>query len=156
MAKNKDESSLDTDKTIEILNTILEMELAGVVRYTHYSLMVFGHARIPIISWMREQAAESLAHANEAGEHVTSLGGHPSLKIGKLLETHRHDMDSILKESLEHEHAGLDQYKKLLDLVRDRRIVLEEYARRLIHDEELHLADVEKMLRKPGNLKPSR
>ena len=34
------------------LNTILELELAGVVRYLHYSLMVFGHARIPIIGWM--------------------------------------------------------------------------------------------------------
>ena len=36
---------------INILNQILETELAGVVRYTHYSLMIFGHNRIPIVNF---------------------------------------------------------------------------------------------------------
>ena len=88
--------NIDTQKVIASLNTILELELAGVVRYVHYSLMVFGHARIPIIGWMRNQATEGMSHASMAGEHVTSLGGHPSLKIGKLVETHKHDIVQIL------------------------------------------------------------
>src|SRR6266852_9509605 len=95
------EEKFNEKEAIGILNEILELELAGVVRYLHYSLMVFGHARIPIVAWMRQQAQEALAHAAQAGEHITALGGHPSLKIGKLLETHRHDMDEILKESME-------------------------------------------------------
>ncbi len=37
------------------LNTILEHELAGVVCYTHYSFMVFGYSRIPIIGWLRQK-----------------------------------------------------------------------------------------------------
>src|SRR2546428_4966217 len=99
--------SYDKAKVVGLLNRILETELAGVVRYTHYSLMIFGYNRIPIVSWMRTQAAESLAHAQQAGERITQLGEHPSLSIGHLLETHRHDLGDILRESLEHEKAGL-------------------------------------------------
>src|SRR5690606_30673649 len=94
---------MEKQKVIDVLNRILELELAGVVRYSHYSLMIFGHARIPIVSWFRGVATESLNHATQAGEYVTALGGHPSLKIGKLLETEKHDINDILKESIEHE-----------------------------------------------------
>ena len=128
----------------------MEAELAGVVRYTHYSLMVFGYGRIPIVSWMRGQATESLTHASEAGELITHLGGHPSLGIGSLLETHQHDIGDILKESMEHEMLALSEYHNLLELVNGRNVMLEEYARRLISLEEMHLGEVRKMLRKPG------
>lgn len=149
-------NGLDREKALSVLNAVLETELAGVVRYTHYSLMVFGHARIPIVSWLRKEADESLAHAQEAGELLTSMGGHPSLKIGSLLETHRHDIDAILRESLEHEREGLGQYQRLLELAAGRSVLLEEYARRMISREEAHLSEIEKMLRRPGELKPAR
>jgi len=143
-------SRIDNDAVLKALNKILEAELAGVVRYTHYALMVFGYNRIPIVSWMRGQANESLAHANEAGELITHLGGHPSLGIGALLETHRHDIGDILRESLEHETLALAEYNRLLDLVNGRHVLLEEYARRMVAQEEMHLGDVRKMLKKPG------
>ena len=148
----KSASDLNTERVVAELNRIMELELAGVVRYLHYSLMIFGHARIPITKWMREQAIEGLTHATAAGEWVTSLGGHPSLAIGPLLETHRHDIDAILRESLEHERAGLTAYYDLLALVRDRNVALEEYAREMITGEEMHVAEVEKMLRRPGSI----
>ncbi|HEY3579559.1 MAG TPA: ferritin-like domain-containing protein [Pyrinomonadaceae bacterium] len=144
----------DFDKTaaVNLLNHIMEAELAGVVRYTHYSLMVFGHNRIPIVSWLRNEATVCLAHANEAGELVTHFGEHPSLKLGALLETHKHGINDILIESLEAENEGLALYKQLLELVRDRSVLLEEYARRMIAEEELHVGEVNKMLRKPGEI----
>jgi bacterioferritin len=113
-------ASPEGQKFIEVLNRILELELAGVVRYMHYSFMIFGHHRIPIVAWLRGQASESTAHAVLAGEHVTSLGGHPSLKIGRLLETHKHSVDDILKEAHEHEEQGLAEYRELLELVAER------------------------------------
>nr|BAL57263.1 bacterioferritin [uncultured Gammaproteobacteria bacterium] len=146
-------NTLNQTKVLELLNRILELELAGVVRYTHYSFMVFGYHRIPIVSWMRAQAEESLAHAREAGELITHLGGHPSLGIGPLLETHKHDIGDILRESLEHERETLKVYKELLAEVAGRSVLLEEYARRLIASEELHQGEVDKMLRKPGDIK---
>lgn len=145
------EHSIDNDAVISVLNNILEAELAGVVRYTHYALMVFGYNRIPIVSWMRAQATESLAHANEAGELITHLGGHPSLGIGPLLETHRHDIGDILRESLEHETQALAEYYRLLDMVDGKNVLLEEYARRMCALEETHVGDVRKMLLKPGS-----
>ena len=78
---------LDTEKTVEILNSILEQELAGVVRYTHYALMVTGPNRLPIVEFMKGQAAESLVHAQQVGEILTGIGGHPSLHVAALEET---------------------------------------------------------------------
>ena len=144
----------DNKKIIASLNKILEMELAGVVRYTHYALMVYGYSRIPIISWLRDQASESLDHANKAGELITNLGGHPSLAIGPLLETNTHDIGNILRESLDHENASLNCYRDLLALVENDSIMLEEYAREMIYTEELHLGEVDKMLRTPGDVEP--
>ncbi|HZV99313.1 MAG TPA: ferritin-like domain-containing protein [Methylophilaceae bacterium] len=140
------------EAVVKALNTILEMELAGVVRYTHYALMVFGYNRIPIVSWLRGQATESLDHANKAGELITHLGGHPSLSIGPLLETHNHDIGDILRESLDHESASLNCYRELLSMVEGKSVMLEEYAREMIYAEELHIGEVDKMLRKPGDL----
>ncbi len=137
---------------VKALNTILEFELAGVVRYTHYALMVFGYNRIPIISWLRGQATESLDHANKAGEIITHLGGHPSLSIGPLLETHNHDIGDILRESLAHEKLALNSYRELLKLVEGESVMLEEYAREMIYMEELHLGEVDKMLRRSGDI----
>lgn len=146
----------DTEKqnVIEILNRIMELELAGVVRYTHYSLMVFGYNRIPIVSWLKGNASESMDHASKAGEFVTMLGGHPSLKIGPLLETERHDIGDILRESLEQETTTLNAYYELLAQVEGKSVALEEYAREMILMEEMHLDEVNKMLRKPGEMAP--
>ena len=145
--------NLDKQAAIDALNTILELELAGVVHYTHYSLMVYGYNRIPIVSWLRGEAGTSLAHAQKAGELVTHFGEHPSLAIGPLLETHEHEIGAILRESLEHERAGLQLYRELLALVEGKSVWLEEYARQMIYAEETHAFEVEKMLRKPGDLK---
>src|SRR5438093_4215998 len=147
------EPTYDKSAVVALLNKILETELAGVVRYTHYSLMVFGYNRIPIVSWLREQATESMAHAQQAGEMITALGEHPSLSIGALLETHKHDVGDILREALENERAGLQLYKDLLAQVEGKALWIEEYARQMIHAEEMHAAEVDKMLRRPGEVK---
>lgn len=140
-------------RAVEILNRIMELELAGVVRYTHYSLMVYGYNRIPIVSWLKSNAEEGLVHAHKAGELVTLLGGHPSLKIGPLLETAKHDIGDILRESLEHEKAAVVAYFELLKVAEGGvSVLLEEYARDMIAGEELHLDEVNKMLRKPGDV----
>ncbi|MCS7307808.1 MAG: ferritin-like domain-containing protein [Aquificaceae bacterium] len=143
---------MDRALVIEKLNRILELELAGVVRYTHYALMVYGINRIPIVKWLEKQAEESLRHAREAGELITYLGGHPSLGIGPLLETYRHEIEDILKESLEHETKAFDEYKALLELVKDREPRLEEWVREKLREELEHYDEVNKMLRKPGQI----
>jgi bacterioferritin len=142
----------EKQQAVEILNNIMELELAGVVRYTHYSLMVYGYNRIPIVSWLKSNADESLVHAHKAGELVTLLGGHPSLKIGTLLETEKHDIGDILRESLEHEKTAIAKYYELLKAAEGKSILLEEFAREMIVGEELHLDEVNKMLRKAGDV----
>jgi bacterioferritin len=138
---------LNTKATIELLNQIMEFELAGVVRYTHYSLMVTGPNRIPIVDFFKAQAGESLLHAQEAGEIITGLEGHPSQRIAPIEETHRHGVKDLLQESLNHEQKALQMYKLLLGAVSDASIYLEEYARTKIGQEEMHNLEIKKMLR---------
>ena len=109
-------------------------------------------SRIPIVSWLREQADESLLHAQQAGEMITLLGAYPSLAIGPLLDTHQHDLAAVMKESLETEGKALALYNELLTLVAGRSVMLEEYARQMIYAEELHAGEVDKMLRRPGEV----
>ena len=138
---------LNKEKVCDVLNQIMEFELAGVVRYTHSSLMVVGPHRIPIVQFLQEQASESLTHAQTAGEFLTGLDGHPSQKISKILETNDHSIKGILEESLEHEMAALDLYKELLMIVEGSSIYLEEYTRNLIGQEEQHQLEIRKMLK---------
>jgi len=145
-------AQLDKDAVVNVLNRLLEAELAGVVRYTHYSFLVFGFGRIPIVSWLREQADESLLHAQQIGEWIATLGEYPSLGIGPLLDSHQTDIGAMLRESLETESQALALYRELLDLVAGTSVALEEFARGMIMAEEMHAAEVDKMLRKPGDL----
>jgi len=141
---------IDIKKVCEILNEVMECELAGVVRYTHSSMMVSGPHRIPIVGFLKEQANESLLHAQQAGEILTGLDGHPTQSIAKIKETNRHTIKDILEESLEHEMHAVDLYKDLLQLVEDRSIYLEEYARGMIGEEEQHSLELRKMLKDFG------
>ncbi len=121
--------------------------------------MVYDYGRIPIVEWLNKQAEEGLLYARKAGELVTLLEGHPSLAIGPLLEVHQHDNSSvcsvpvgdILRESLAHENEALKAYYQLLELAQGKSVVLvlEEYARGLIVEEELHADAIRKMLRQP-------
>lgn len=138
---------LNTDKVCAILNKIMEYELSGVVRYTHYSLMVRGPYRIPIVDFMKAQATESLQHAQQAGEILTGLDGHPNQGIAHIEETHKHDIYSLLTESKAHEQQALALYKELLTVVEDASVYIEEYARQMIGQEELHTLELSKMLR---------
>lgn len=142
---------LNKDETVAVLNEIVELELAGAVRYTQYSLMVFGHARIPITSWMSAQAAEALTHAIQAGEEVTALGGKVSLGIGELVGTYHDSVDDIMRELVDHERRGIALYERLLANVEGQNVSLEEMARQMIRAEELHVAEIDKMLRKRGD-----
>jgi bacterioferritin len=142
---------MDKDAVLKTLNRILELELAGVVRYTHYALMIYGYNRIPVVDWLNKQAEEGLLHARLAGDMVTWLQGYPSLKIGPLLESHSHDIGDILRESLAHETEALNCYYELLALTRDKDVRLEEYARKLVAAETAHQDEVNKMLRKPSH-----
>ena len=145
---------IDNAKVVKLLNRILDEELAGVVRYTHYSF-IFGYNRIPIVSWFRSEADGSLGHARQAGEMLTHIGEHPSLAVGHLLlVTHKHDINQILEESLEAERTTLTLYKALLEEVQGRSTFLEEYARKRIFEEELHEGEVDTMRRHPGAIKP--
>ena len=141
---------MNQEQVCEILNEIMESELAGVVRYTHSSMMVTGPYRLPIVAFLKEQAAESLVHAQQAGEMIAGLDGHPSQRIEKIEETNRHSIEDILEESLEHEIFALNLYKKLLEAVENRSVFVEEYARGMIAEEEQHSLELKRMLKDFG------
>jgi bacterioferritin len=133
---------------VEQLDRILQMELASVVYYTHYSFMVYGHARIPITSWLRDNATESLTHAQEAGEMIMRLHKRPALGIASLPTTRHNTIDEIITEAVQREEAGVELYRELLSFVKDKSVVLEEYATRMVAAEAVHIREMELMLMK--------
>jgi bacterioferritin len=141
------QSIIDTAAVNPILNEILKAELAGVVRYTHYALVITGPNRLPLVDFMKAQADESLLHAQQAGEILTGLGGHPEQGIAVIEESHDHSIETILTESIAHERRALDLYRQLLAATETQSIYLEEYARGQIGAEELHVIEMNKLLR---------
>jgi len=139
--------SQDDPAVIDLLKELVEFELAGVIRYTHYALMVTGPNRIPIVEFFQAQASESLQHAQRAGEILTGLGGHPSMRVTALDETNEHSVQAILEESYAHEKEAIAMYSKLVDLVTGKSVFMEEYARSMVAAEEEHLMELRKMLR---------
>lgn len=133
------------DDVIKKLDEIMESEVSGIVRYLHYSLMIKGPNRIPIVKFFRDQATEAFDHAAIIGEKITAFGGHPSLKVQPVKEGNKHDVMDILRESMEHEKHAVKLYKDLLELSGDD-IALEELAREMIRLEVEHIEEVEKML----------
>ena len=138
---------LNTNQAISLLNDILEYELAGVVKYTHFALMVTGPNRLILDKFFKGQASESLQHAQQAGELLTGLGGHPSQKIPKIEETNKHTINDLLNESLIHESKAINLYKELLNCAENKSLYIEEYAREMVKQEEMHSIEIKKMLR---------
>lgn len=141
------DSIIQTEHVNPVLNDIMLAELAGVIRYTHYSLVITGPNRLPLVAFMQEQADESLVHARQAGEILTGLGGHPTQGIASIEESHDHSIEAMLRESIAHERRALDLYRKLLGLAENNSVYLEEYARTQIGQEELHVIEMNKLLR---------
>lgn len=145
MVRDRD---FDVDAAVRQLGKILEMELATVVYYTHYAFMIYGHARIPIRSWFNEQATESLVHAQEAGDLIVHLGHRPQMGIASLPTTHHNTIDEILTEAVEREEDGVQLYRDLLALIKDKSTVLEEYATRMVSVEAMHVSEMNLMLQR--------
>ncbi len=139
--------SLNKEKTISILNEILEYELSGVVKYTHFALMVTGPNRLILDKFFKAQATESLQHAQQAGELLTGLNGHPTQAIPKIQETNKHSVKNLLTESLTHEEKAITLYNDLLECSEGKSLYVEEYAREMIKTEEMHSIEIKKLLR---------
>ncbi|MEM9464872.1 MAG: ferritin-like domain-containing protein [Actinomycetota bacterium] len=137
----------DTEQFLPVLNEIMKAELAGVVRYTHYSLVITGPNRLPLVDFMKMQASESLLHAQQVGEILTGLGGHPEQGIADIEESHDHSLETVLRESIEHERRALSLYRQMLELAEGESVYLEEFARTQIGEEELHVIELNKLLR---------
>ena len=142
-----DSASFNKTAAIDVLNHILEHELAGVLLYTRSSLVVFGPQRRSLVQWMNQQANEALLHARKVGELITHYGEMPSLGIAPTPGTHELEIEPLLRRLLNHEIVTLDLYRHLLAIAKDGSVLLEEFARTMVQTEELHAGEIEKMLR---------
>lgn len=143
---HEDTARTDKGGVVAQLNKLLEMEISGVTRYLHYSFMVFGANRIPIVAWFRDQANEGVAHSVLVGEKITAYGGEPSVAARPVPATRHQSLRAMLEESSVFERESLGEYQRLLGMSGDD-VALEEFARTQILAETDHLEEVDKMLR---------
>lgn len=138
---------INNEVVCKLLNKAISHELAGVVRYVHYSIMVTGVSRLSLVNFFKTQATESLTHAQLAGDILTGLGGHPLMTVHHIEESNDHSVESIIQESINHEQEASKQYIDILYQVKDKSIYLEDYARRMISNEEANTLEMRKLLR---------
>ena len=144
------EKTYPNTQVLELLDKIYKMEVAGITQYLHFSFMIMGYNRIPIQSWFRSNATESMTHATTIGEKITSLGGHPTMGPSKITENNDHSILQLLNESLKHEEEAVVLYKQLVEMATELGdIALEEMARDFVRTEIEHLDEVRKMIRTP-------
>ena len=137
----------DTNRTVAVLNRLLEAELAGVVRYTHYSFLVFGFGRIPIVSWLRG-AGDRIARARAAGRRLDHDARRATRRwrSGRCSTRTRPTSAPCCASRCRPRAPPCALYRELLDVVAGNSVALEEFARQMIQAEELHAAEVDKML----------
>ncbi len=133
---------------IDQLNRLLAMEMEGVNRYLHHSFMVFGWGREPIVNYLRANAQESLQHAIQLGEKIVSLGSQPNIEAQKAWETKSLNVQEMLESNLEAEKAAVDGYLALLKLIPENEVALEEYARGMVREEQEHVEELQKYVRR--------
>ena len=144
------EATYQNKEVLELLGNIYQVEMSGVNQYLHYSFMIMGYNRIPIQKWFRDNAAESMDHAIQVGEKITSLGGHPPLVAPKIEEKNNHSILQLLDESMKLEERAIGLYKKLAELAAQMGdMALEEMAREYVKMEVEHIDEIRKMMRKP-------
>ncbi len=136
---------LDQNKTVELLNAIISFELAGVVRYTYYSLIAVSSKQIDLVDFFKEQASESLTHAQKVGEILTNLDGQSNLKLASI-DIQKQSMQQLIAASWEHETKALELYKELLGVVEGKNVYIEEFVRKMIAEEGTHSLDIKNML----------
>jgi bacterioferritin len=134
------------EKAINFLQQILEFELAGVVRYTTYSLIAKGKDRKEIVDFLKEQAEESLFHSQKVGEVLVSINGNPQPRITPIVELESDSIKEILRASLAHEKQALGLYKKLLDALKGSNSDIEKFISNMIEEEGTHTQELAEMI----------
>ncbi len=137
---------LDLAKPIDALQHCFDLEMSGVALYTGLSFRVFGPERVELVRFLREQAQESLLHAQGVGDRMVRLGANPALNAPEDLAENPRTVDDILRISLVHERRAVDGYRAVA-AVADDDFALMDYATRMVAEESDHVAEVELMLR---------
>ncbi|MBC8145105.1 MAG: ferritin-like domain-containing protein [bacterium] len=129
------------------LNEILALEISGALMYLHYSYYIYGHARIPIVGWLRSQSSEGMTHATEVGDKIISFGGDPVTAGSNKFNPSFESLDDMLRQTLRLEKEAFDAYAKLLGEVESENLVLRVFLENKIAEESEHIEEIEKMLR---------
>jgi bacterioferritin len=134
---------MSNKKIIQGLNDALEREMSNVVSYLHYSFMVRGVNRGPLVEFFRGQAQESFGHATRLGEKIVALGGQPSIRVEPIRELKSGTAEAMLREELGREKEEVMRYIALLKLVENDialRVMLEE----IVKDEQEGIEELER------------
>lgn len=139
---------MTNEQICERLNAILANELTGTLMYLHYSFYIYGHARIPIVGWLREQANEGVTHATLVGDKIITHGGDPVTEPGLGRFAPKFDsLDDMLRVALDFERETFDMYAALLKEIEDSNLSLRVFLEAMITEESGHIEEIEKMLR---------
>jgi len=139
---------MTNEQICDRLNEILANELSGAMMYLHYSFFIYGHARIPIVGWLRSQSTEGMTHATMVGDKIIALGGEPVTHPAHDKFPWKFDsLDDMLRKALALEKEVFEQYTTLLRALDDESLAMRVFLEQIITEEVGHIEEIEKMLR---------
>jgi bacterioferritin len=122
------------------------MEIETAIRNLHFSFLIFGPSRKPVVEFFRDEVEESIRHATMLGEKITALGGLPAIRVRAVHEPQGHTLEAILKESIRHEEEAVATYTKLLELVKEDAPLRVLFENQVLEEQE-HVEELRKYLR---------
>ncbi len=138
---------MDKAAMIDKLNEILKWEYAGLVQYTQYSFLLQDTWRQVFYEEFRENGEEALGHAHKVGDKIVALGGVTTVERGDVKVTH--DLQEMLRNSLEMELRHVQLYTEAVALCTDREVGLRNLLEDICQQEQDGADHLAKILKQP-------
>lgn len=107
------------EQVIEELNGALGWELRATALYAHYATYLKGLESLQLEEHFKEEAAESVVHAEGVRNIIADLGGEAITTRDATPIVHTEDTQTMLEEALKTEQTAAETYQKILPMVKE-------------------------------------
>jgi bacterioferritin len=135
---------------IDRLNTVLSWELAGVVQYLHYAVLVSGPLRPVYTEFFHDGSKEARDHAEAVGAKIASLGGVPTAEPAAILPAT--DLETMLQNTLKLEVAALAAWEAAWEVGDAVNLGTKLWIEEHVSEEQEHVDELNRILASPFSL----
>ncbi len=132
---------------VDALNRALADEISDIIKYQNQAYMVLGPSRDATYEAFENIAKGEMKHMEKLSKRIVGLGGTPTVNAKNIEQTNV--IEDMLKMDADDERNGIASYKKIRDIAKkDNELATVKLIEDIIQDEQDHLDEINKMLRR--------